>query len=659
MLLKVLALVWPLPQEELTRIICFYIILPVFAIAFLHEFFNRWKFKKIIKNILKGLSKYKNIEYKVHLDEMSRCFNDIFGYVFSEFKESLFYNEEGKVFKTIESLYFFKYSILRPYNWLSLSIIEVVPGMLTALGILGTFLGLIDGIQGLGSNITHLDKQIGILTGGLKTAFKTSIWGIFFSILFNFFNGIFTGSRKKELSKLTHKLDWLFERKTEQALLNELPGTLNDILVEQKEQVGHLKSFTTDLSAAVSKAMVDSISEHLSPKIERMSNIVEEVAKHSIEKQGEGVEKMVENFVGSVNENMTNHFQELFDSTGEIVSANMQFKDDLYIMIKNLSEASASQHEIISAFRGSVENTQNLIQNFTPILNHLNHSMENLSKINSSTSEINSGFANTMENQKNIMSEVRETLHDITEERNNSSQSLLKFQNTFKSLMSESFEIAKSERESAQESLGEFKEGFQAVSQSFISQASTLSDTLSALTTYCEQSKNGLSTTVEHLTNITKEQGELYIKHKDASIEATKSLSQFQDVSSKMLETALKLEYITDKAETFSLKFSEFTQNNNELTENLVKMNQHIQNSISKLEEIWNSHIDAFKDINENLTRGMTGFSLEVKSSLEGNLKVFDKSLAEATGQLGTVVKDLEDTLDSLGEQLYRLRGDV
>lgn len=74
-------------------------------------------------------------------------------------------------------------------TWRSLLI--QIPSTLTGLGILGTFLGLILGINNLGfSSIVVMKGSIENLIGGIRVAFYTSIGGIILSILFNLFYNI-------------------------------------------------------------------------------------------------------------------------------------------------------------------------------------------------------------------------------------------------------------------------------------------------------------------------------------------------------------------------------------------------------------------------------------------------------------------------------------
>lgn len=62
-----------------------------------------------------------------------------------------------------------------------------IAGTLTGLGILGTFLGLSMGLGSFnGDDIYTISDNVGPLLSGMKVAFHTSVYGIFFSLVFNF-----------------------------------------------------------------------------------------------------------------------------------------------------------------------------------------------------------------------------------------------------------------------------------------------------------------------------------------------------------------------------------------------------------------------------------------------------------------------------------------
>lgn len=64
---------------------------------------------------------------------------------------------------------------------------SAISGTMTGLGILGTFLGLTLGMSSFtGNDIFTISDNIGPLLDGMKVAFHTSVYGIFFSLVFTF-----------------------------------------------------------------------------------------------------------------------------------------------------------------------------------------------------------------------------------------------------------------------------------------------------------------------------------------------------------------------------------------------------------------------------------------------------------------------------------------
>ena len=90
--------------------------------------------------------------------------------------------ESGQILSDIDD--FINEETLALHSWQS--IITQIPGSLTGLGLLGTFVGLIVGIQGIeftSVNMALLSVQS--LLAGIQIAFYTSIAGVILSLLFN------------------------------------------------------------------------------------------------------------------------------------------------------------------------------------------------------------------------------------------------------------------------------------------------------------------------------------------------------------------------------------------------------------------------------------------------------------------------------------------
>lgn len=104
--------------------------------------------------------------------------------IFHEYQSKLkAQRESGQVLSDIDE--YVNDDVLALHSWQS--IIMQIPGTLTGLGILGTFLGLIIGIRGIGfSTVNAALTSVQTLLEGIQIAFYTSIAGVILSLLFNF-----------------------------------------------------------------------------------------------------------------------------------------------------------------------------------------------------------------------------------------------------------------------------------------------------------------------------------------------------------------------------------------------------------------------------------------------------------------------------------------
>lgn len=89
------------------------------------------------------------------------------------------------------------------------SIVDSIPGILTGLGILGTFYGLIKGLGGIRfSSVDVVVESISVLVTGIDTAFFTSIAGVIFSILFELMIKAEWNSLLDSMDSFIEKFHW-------------------------------------------------------------------------------------------------------------------------------------------------------------------------------------------------------------------------------------------------------------------------------------------------------------------------------------------------------------------------------------------------------------------------------------------------------------------
>ena len=107
-----------------------------------------------------------------------------------------------------------------------------IPGTLTGLGILGTFIGLITGISTIGfSSVDAALESISVLLGGIETAFFTSISGVILSILFNILNRIIWNTMLREYGLFVETFHKIVIPSVEEQMRTKHSQEVRDILI--------------------------------------------------------------------------------------------------------------------------------------------------------------------------------------------------------------------------------------------------------------------------------------------------------------------------------------------------------------------------------------------------------------------------------------------
>lgn len=138
--------------------------------------------------------------------------------LFGEYKEKVNQQQEaGKIVSDIAE--YINEDVLALRSWQG--VVQQIPGTVTALGLLGTFIGLIVGISGIGfSSVDAALSSIEVLLSGIRTAFFTSIAGVIFSILFNLTYRLCWNSMLRQLG--------LFEEEFHKNVLPSMEDQLRD-----------------------------------------------------------------------------------------------------------------------------------------------------------------------------------------------------------------------------------------------------------------------------------------------------------------------------------------------------------------------------------------------------------------------------------------------
>lgn len=184
---------------------------------------------------------------------------------------------------------------------------ELIPSLLTSLGILGTFMGMVNGLSGL--DFTSSDKIIDgipILLDGMRFAFGTSVVGVSCSICFNMINRILQGSGYRAI-------DDFVECFTSLAMSRPLD---NDVqLICQNQDSNHMLSGLSEvLPGTLATVMEGSVSRAMQPVAQSMDAFLIGATRAQVD----GVSRIVGSFVQQMNISLNDQFVQLGRTMTEI-----------------------------------------------------------------------------------------------------------------------------------------------------------------------------------------------------------------------------------------------------------------------------------------------------------------------------------------------------
>ncbi len=174
---------------------------------------------------------------------------------------------------------------------------EMIPNLLTSLGILGTFIGMTQGLSGLDvSSTDSMMSGIQTLLNGMQFAFGTSVAGVSCSLIFNMLNRIAQGSSYRAIDDFTESF-------TQLAMQRPLD---NDVqLICQNQDRNHLLGTVTE---QVSTRMASSIEGAIGRAMQPVSQSMDRFLMGATQTQIDGVQHIVNRFVEQMNSSLNGQF---------------------------------------------------------------------------------------------------------------------------------------------------------------------------------------------------------------------------------------------------------------------------------------------------------------------------------------------------------------
>ncbi len=241
------------------------------------------------------------------------------------------------------------------------------PSLMTSLGILGTFVGIVIGL--LDFDPANIDESISPLLEGLKTAFTTSLVGMLASILFKI-SDAWVFAPKRDFSEhkedITPK-DIYKELQVNNQLTKDL---INGIAGEQEGSlIGEFKILRTNVSDF--KNSTEQGRKEFNKRLwSEMNDFAEMLSKSATDQVIEALKQVIVEF----NEKLTEQFGDNFKHLDESVKKLVDWQDQY---MRQLAQMTIQYAEGVKA----IDHTRDAVEKISEGTEHIPKSMDNLREV--------------------------------------------------------------------------------------------------------------------------------------------------------------------------------------------------------------------------------------------------------------------------------------
>lgn len=300
---------------------------------------------------------------------------------------------------------------------------EIIPGMLTALGILGTFLGLQEGVSHIDTTTPEKVKEsIEFLTSGMSLAFVTSIVGIISSTMWSKIDR----KRYKEYIETLDRFYTVFDEKYPVFNSNYF---FNEILVLQKDSTEAVKHMATDLSLEFSKILSKSIFQDIIPSIDMsinhvvnrdlkptfktMTDMIDNFTVNASENQANSLNTMADSFMNKLNSVVNVEFDNLANTLNEVTKWHMETKDSFDGLLEEIKETSLNQNEINISSEEVISRYTEMFDRFEEMNGLLEEELKDIYETMVKLKEVSNVNIDTTEQLNSIQQNTHDTVELI------------------------------------------------------------------------------------------------------------------------------------------------------------------------------------------------------------------------------------------------------
>lgn len=270
-----------------------------------------------------------------------------------------------------------------------------VPGVMTGLGILGTFIGLSLGLQSFNTGTTaEITNSIEPLMDGIKVAFHTSIYGMVFSLVFNYVY-------RKRLNEADDSVRDFISAYRKYVMPDTSAEGVNRLLELERQQTEAVRL----LSDTMIHSFPDRLKTILEPEFDRFNNTITDFTNMATRNQIEQMSKVVELFISELNKSLGRMFSDLSDTIDKtMVLQGENEKQIQEIFNRNLGVAD-NMSAVAAQTRGAVASIRQYVDEIQVMEETVSKELELLKKQSDRTELMADAFPREVEQTFKVINE--------------------------------------------------------------------------------------------------------------------------------------------------------------------------------------------------------------------------------------------------------------
>ncbi|MEZ9082486.1 hypothetical protein [Vibrio harveyi] len=514
--------------------------------------------------------------------------------------------------------------------------------ILTSLGILGTFAGIVVGLMEF--NPTDIDGSIESLLAGLKTAFLTSLVGMAASIIYKAILG--TIPQKGEDAIKGVGPEEIFQVMSQQLRSsNELLASIKG--EEDTSLVSQLKKLRTDINdgqkeqTAYQNLKITQTEKFQATLWEKMDEFGELLSKSATEQVINALKEVIVEFNDKLTEQFGENFKRLDESVKKLVDWQENYKDQLEDMatkyqlgvdaISSTEKSVASINERAEAIPATMEKLHQVMELGHGQVTELEHRLEAFKDLRDKAVEAMPQIREQMDNTMSVIGESVKAASTHYESMLQESQNII---DNFSSTATHSVELMRTNLESGAEN----------VSLQLIESSQTLSGKLAEASSDIQEqvgtATGGLSNVTSHLTDTTEQ----IRQHLEDSI--TELNGQLRVLVADIKDDARETGNVLKEANQELLNSTKEIQS--ETTSAISKLHDRLETT---LEEVFQIQAQAVRRTFDSLEDQITQAVAQTGGAVEKQVEILDLQMQQ---EINRTMNEMGEALATITQQFTR-----